>query len=230
MQISINFRSLRYFVPILVLLVILIISFLAGSYFANKNREAKKTITIQQENAIPDSDINRSDAWVSPISPYQIKVLNTLRVKEFKKSVFKSRGQDLHRVDLTVHFTVNGVEKTLTFPLIDQLHYSQITKDKNNQPITSESKYIDVYELPIQNGDQITLTVPYIPLGSANTKGSIQSGCLTEKNAVCTYINLGFGDYPIDPDKYLDEVLDHGQFVDFKKMVVISVYIISDSN
>ncbi|OGK16096.1 hypothetical protein A2774_01860 [Candidatus Roizmanbacteria bacterium RIFCSPHIGHO2_01_FULL_39_12c] len=216
-------------IPIVVLIIIFITSFIAGILYSKaglKKKEVANSLNPQTNVLKTNEEINLSDALnIDKSMPFGAKTLNSIRVKKIQLSKIQLNDKTLNKAELNVTFTQAGAEKELILPLINKLYFAEALKDQNNKVYYPDKELIDVTELPLKENDLITLSLIYTINENYVTKENIEKYCTDKDIIECIMFqfNFGFGENPIDIDNYLTELMNSQIVADYQKVVAVRI-------
>lgn len=139
-------------------------------------------------------------------------VLNKLVVDDFSLGVVEVGGGRRPVLNLGASFNYQGRERKLTIPIVDTISFRKV----GLQGFEEEGD-ISVASLNLEKGEIINVAFSYIPKENFTEKEEVVDFCKARAYKQCLmYIELGFGNIPIDFGEYLSQILDNTQRIDYK--------------
>ena len=150
-------------------------------------------------------------------------LLNKLKIEDFNFEEIEVGGESKTVLNLEVSFIYQGRDRKLTITFVD----SVLVRKLSPQGIEDEG-VISVANLNLAKQQGVNVGLSYIPAGISTTKEELKAYCSEKSNEIClNYLDLGFGEKPIDFNKYLDEILmNEDAIIDYKVTIPSSLYLL----
>lgn len=158
--------------------------------------EAPKTAQEPGEIILSGSDPN-------PEEVLRTSIINLVTVDEVTVEEVDLAGETRLRFNLTLAFNYQGSSYRLSVPVIGSIGMYESEKGESR-----DMGVLAVSSLALEKGDVVNLAFSYISEEAQSSKEEVVVFCEILNNDVCLkYIELGFGDKPINFDTYLSETL-----------------------
>ena len=200
---SARIKFMRKYFFLLVMLGLLVLSFFVFyqarlRYLVNPGLG----VPIEKPAASGEIIITYSDPGRSK-ETLRAVVLSRLVVEDFELDVVEVGGEKKPLLNLNVSFKYNGKDRYLTIPIVDNISFRRwIDKGFKNEGEKSTAS------LNLEKGNTVNVALFYIPKDVSSDKEVVNKFCRETQYRLCLmYIDLGFGDKPIDFGTYLESVL-----------------------
>lgn len=130
-------------------------------------------------------------------------VLNKLTVEDFNLDVIEVDGEKKPVLDLTISFDYQGKTRQLVIPIVDNILFSE-----SGSQGFEKGEFVSVVSLNLEKGRMINVGFSYLPKESTTKRKGLVKYCGQADYQLCLkYIELGFGDNPVDFNAYLQSAL-----------------------
>lgn len=197
---------MRRKLPLILLSLVVVLSLAAGVlYFYLIDPLGRKRDTSERSINQPAGELLVTHS--KPISrnvPLRLAVLNTLEVVRTKLSPTGPEASDSFILELTVKAASGREERELTIPILGSIEIQQggVTAD-------IEENKVSVSEVELEEGDVVNVALAYVPREEEWGRDEVASYCEGTGHEDCLrYVNVGFGEEPVEFDSYLEEVFN----------------------